>query len=214
MCQPHRSCHAAAAIAACAHGSRRRQGFEAEGRRPVLRSHPDARKPRTRWTPCPPKPPALPAGHPPVQRRPHRRAPRQSRHARRAPTTGRCGATSRSSSSDRARHRDAAARLVADPQSRRPDDAAAAKSAHAYQLDLEQGAQRIAAPHRSRGRRPRSSRRLAAPTTRRSSSTGRCATARRRSPSRIERAADRAGCERILVMPLYPQYAASTTGDA
>ena len=41
-------------------------------------------------------------------------------------------------------------------------------------------------------------------------STGRCATAIRRSPSRLG-ALQQAGCDRILVVPLYPQYAAATT---
>ena len=39
-----------------------------------------------------------PAGHPPVEERPDRRAHRQSRHAGGAPTTGRCGGISGSSS--------------------------------------------------------------------------------------------------------------------
>ena len=43
-----------------------------------------------------------------------------------------------------------------------------------------------------------------------SSSTGRCATARRRSASRLA-ALKEQGCDRILVAPLYPQYAAATT---
>ena len=41
-------------------------------------------------------------------------------------------------------------------------------------------------------------------------STGRCATAIRRSASRIE-ALTAQGCDRLLVVPLYPQYSAATS---
>ena len=73
---------------------------------------------------------------------------------------------------------------------------------------LEQGAERGAADHhhaRAGGEafRPRW------PATA-SWSTGRCATASRRSPSRLA-ALKEQGCDRILVAPLYPQYAAATT---
>ena len=46
-----------------------------------------------------------------------------------------------------------------------------------------------------------------------SSSTGPCATASRRSSSAVERLTA-AGCERILMFPLYPQYSATTTATA
>ncbi len=76
--------------------------------------------------------------------------------------------------------------------------------------NLESRAQRIAAEDhhpRAGGQASRHDRRGR---SRPSWSTGRCATAIRRWRRRIE-AMQKAGCERILLLPLYPQYAAATT---
>ena len=61
----------------------------------------------------------------------------------------------------------------------------------------------------SRARSPTSWRRRSRTTTM-SSSIGRCATAIRRSRSRIA-ALTAQGCDRLLVVPLYPQYSAATS---
>ena len=75
--------------------------------------------------------------------------------------------------------------------------------------DLEHREERIAAQdHHPRA--SRKARRRASPTTIMSWSTGRCATAIRRSRSRIE-ALMAQGCDRLLVVPLYPQYSAATS---
>ena len=156
-----------------------------------------------------PKCGACPAGHPRGQQWPHRRAAAQSRHARRhrlladAPLPQ--GIPLRP-----ARHRGAALEVVADPQPDHPDRAARAEG-QGLRQDLEQGARRRAAQdhHARAGREARQPR---SPTSA-SWSTGPCATPIRRPRSR-HRALQREGCDRILLVPLYPQYAAATTATA
>ena len=143
-------------------------------------------------------------------RRPDRRADRQSRHA------------------GRHRRRIGAALPAGIPQ-RRPGDrepgaglevraqrhhsaAPAARQRPRLRENLESRAQRIAAEDHH----PRAGRASSAPRSRRSIrpswSIGRCATAIRRWRPASRRMA-KAGCERILLLPLYPQYAAATTRD-
>ena len=83
------------------------------------------------------------------------------------------------------------------------------KFGKAYDNDLEPREQRElpADHHASQAEQLR--RRARGPSGRRSS-TGRCATAIRRSPSGSTRN-EGTGCERILLFPLYPQYSAPTT---
>ena len=76
--------------------------------------------------------------------------------------------------------------------------------------DLESRAERIAAEDHHPLAGGEASRRRSTRSIRPSWSIGRCATAIRRSKSRIEALA-KAGCERILLVPLYPQYAAATS---
>ena len=110
-----------------------------------------------------------------------------------------------------ARHRDAALALVADPQSRHPVDAAGSQR-QGLSVDLEPGPTR-AHWRRSRARRRKSSQPGSPPAARRRRRPirpiGRCATAIQHRAS-VDRLAD-AGCDRMLVLPLYPQYAAATT---
>ena len=104
-------------------------------------------------------------------------------------------------------HRAAARDLAADPQLillRRP---------HAKARDYESiwNAERDEGPLKTitRAQSEKLGERLGA-SGRGSRSTGRCATASRRSPT-ASKALQAKGCDRILVIPLYPQYCAATT---
>ena len=117
-----------------------------------------------------------------------------------------------------ARHRGAAGALVADPQRHHPDHPARPQG-QGLRHDLEPRAQREPAqdhharPGReARGRRSRPA--CSGPRTPAASwSTGACATAIRRSAPRWS-GCKAQGCDRILLVPLYPQYAAATTATA
>ena len=140
--------------------------------------------------------------------RPHRRAPRQSRHARGH------GLLADAALPERVPLRPPRHRIAAPRSGSRSCRASCCrrgptKSGALYALDLEPRTERVAAPVLSRARRPRSFRPSSLARSR-SSSTGRCATASRRSASGSMRS-PQAGCERILVFPLYPQYSATTT---
>ena len=140
--------------------------------------------------------------------RPDRRAARQSRHAGRdrLPVGA---ALSEGISVDPRVIEDQGAGLEARPQRHHPAAAAAAQRPRLRQ-DLEPRAERIAAQdhHARAGREARA--RRSTRSIRASWSIGRCATAIRRSPRGSKRWLKH-GCERILVVPLYPQYAAATT---
>ena len=142
--------------------------------------------------------------------RPHRRAAAQPRHARRhrllvdAPLPQ--GVPLRP-----ARHRGAALEVVADPQPASSSPCARAARARTTPRSGTRSATR-ARSRPSRARRPRSSR-AALGEHGASSSTGPCATPIRRPTSRIA-ALQAQGCDRILLVPLYPQYAAATTATA
>ncbi len=148
-------------------------------------------------------------GRPACRRgRQDRRAAGQSRH----PGRRRCrlgAALSQGISHRSAGDRGPGPAVAARAQRHHPAHPAAAKGARLRQ-DLESRDQRIPAQdhHPRAGRKARSqrSRRWAAT----SSSIGRCATAIPRSRSRLGDLVAR-GCERILVVPLYPQYCAATT---
>ena len=150
-----------------------------------------------------------PAGHPPVERAAS--ASCSSTSARPTPPAiGRCGATSRNSSPTRASSR-CRAGMVADPQPDHPHACAPAARAATTPRSGTTSATR-ARSRPSRARRPRSSRALLGDDSA-SSSTGPCATPIPPPRARIAQLQAQ-GCDRILLVPLYPQYAAATTATA
>ena len=101
--------------------------------------------------------------------------------------------------------------LVSDPL-RAGADHPAAEIRRQLRQDLEPREGRIALCGPLRAGRPRSLLQLS-PTCRTSSSTGACATAIHRSRAWSSGMEDQ-GCDRILTVPLYPQYSATTTATA
>ena len=106
------------------------------------------------------------------------------------------------------RHRIVAARLAADPAGDRALDAPE-EERRALRLDLEQERNELPLKTFTRAQAEKLAAELASERERHAS-TGRCATASRRSPSGSSALA-KAGCDRILLFPLYPQYSATTT---
>ena len=98
------------------------------------------------------------------------------------------------------------AQMVAGPQPHHPDRAARPQGPRLRQ-DLEQGAQRVPLKTITRSQAEKLAASLAG-----DRASGRLGDALRQSVDRLAaRRAAAAGCDRILIVPLYPQYAAATT---